>query len=117
MDPTKWAVLTPDGTLTIHSSEPEYETIKNSLGGGYLEAIIIPTPPMTMYIDEDGKYKQLLENPYATKIARPYIFAGDWIAGIAVFVGLPDEEGYDTGLSTYTLEMLKLSADIIVEVD
>lgn len=106
-----WAKLTPDGILTFYNSESTYDLIKEALDGGWLEAVRT-NHKMMMYIDEEGKFKNLSLNPYATQLVS--LFSGDYIAGTAVFVGLPDNDGEDTPLQPAEIYLLKLVALSII---
>jgi len=53
--------------------------------GGYIQIITLHTKPaQLMVMDEEGKLKDKPLNKEATRIARPYLFSGDYIAGDAV---------------------------------
>jgi len=71
-------VISTNGTLkkTPLDREPDLETLKAGIGGGYLEAVpgfnqlVLDNntrAPCVVYCDEDGKRKQLPANPVATK--------------------------------------------------
>ncbi len=85
--------------------------------GGYLEALPVGEG-FTVFIDEDGKAKELPRNDRADSIIRAMLakvdrimLSGDYIVGPAIFVGI-DEEGFavdlpDAVLKEYFSELTK----------
>lgn len=88
-----------DGTTEVldFTRETEYETIRQGIGGGYIESFPTSDPRVLGWCDEEGKLKGLAYNPLATRLADG-LMAGDFIAGTAVFTGEADAEGYVKGL-------------------
>lgn len=77
--------------------------------GGWIEGVGLGLG--TMYVNEEGKLKNLPLNPVATKLARASssIFAADYIAGDVVLVGPADPEGEDTNVRD---ELLALAVEL-----
>lgn len=73
------------------------------VGGGWLEAVTIAQAGLVLWIDEDGKAKDLPVNRVATMLAHGYgaLWAEDVIVGPAFVTGLPDDEGNTTPVSEH----------------
>lgn len=87
-------IVQPDGTAEIRDIDPGFMSIKEVLGGGWLE-IITPNHPSSQefgywhaYVDEDGKAKNLPVNPAGTAFANSIGWhSGDTLRGPVVFLG------------------------------
>lgn len=79
-----------DGTVE-ELPDASYETIRAGVGGGWIQAIQIASN--YMYMDEEGKLKELPYNHLATMIARPVLFPDDDIRGDAVICGPGNADG------------------------
>ena len=78
--------------------------------GGWVEAIGVGHE-ITMYLHEEGKFiRDHVRNELATRLAKKYagIALTDYIAGDAVLVGAPDDEGDDTGLTSRAKAWLEM---------
>lgn len=80
-----------DGTVE-ELPDASYETIRAGVGGGWIQAIPLHDGNY-MYMDEEGKMKNLSFNFLATSIARSVLFPDDDIRGDAVICGPGDSEG------------------------
>lgn len=73
-------------------TEVNYENIKSAIGGGYFQMINLGGA-FTMYMDEDGKMKQMERNEIATQLAAPFLFPHDYIAGPVLICARVDNLG------------------------
>jgi len=71
---------------------------KAELGGGYIEVVPVGEN-FSLYVDEDGTAKGLTPNWPATLITKAMLanvgrmmLPGDYIKGVAVFVGIKEED-------------------------
>lgn len=71
---------------------------RQTLVGGHIEAVNLYEPDGTLYINEEGKLIGLRPNPRATALLwvhNKQLRGSEWLAGDAVLVGPPDNEGND----------------------
>lgn len=110
----KALVLTVQGPPQLIEMEPmhTYDFIKHHIAG-WLEVVRLPDG--TMYVNEEGKMIGLLPNETATRLALVdrSIMPTDYIAGTAVFLGKPDEEGDDTEVDPVLVEAVNSIYQII----
>lgn len=96
-------VIPPHGPARLEQIEPDVEAIRRLLDGGWLEGIG-GDDGWFGYCDEEGKIKGLPLNRAATNLARALGWpSGDVLCGPVVFVGPPDEDGIDTGITSVVL--------------
>lgn len=93
----------PLGQLDREAGEGStYPALVRLLDGGYLEGIggDFDGVRWSGYCDEEGKLKGLPMNVAATSFAQAvgWPVSGDVLCGPVVFVGPPDEEGFDTSV-------------------
>lgn len=84
--------------------------------GGLIEPIDLSEPnPATMYVDEEGRLKNLAFNARASLIVMAhnphYLFRGVNILGPAVIVGEPDEDGDTQDIPPDLLQLLTLTTE------
>lgn len=93
----RWLHVKTDGTVVIRQ-DYSYEALCEAVGGDLEAAPTPPGLPATAYINEEGKFINggLPHNATMTALLRPALIPGDWIAGDAVVIGLPDGDGEDT---------------------
>lgn len=88
-------VVEPDGTGRIVDIDGTAESIRELIGGGWLEGVSGSLDyDWHAYVDEEGKLKNLPANYAATQIANSVGWpSGDFLVGTAVFLGHigPDE--------------------------
>lgn len=113
-------VVTPDGLATKHTMDSHQDTSHNmqQLVGGWIEAIGLPNGTLafrqegwTCYVNEEGKIHGLDPNERATiawAVFGHRFIPGDFCAGTAVFVGAPDQEGYDTTCPEFIINYFNL---------
>lgn len=53
----------------------------------------------SMWMDEEGKYKDLAQNPLATSLLTRSYGLHDYVAGTAIITGPADEDGSTLGLT------------------
>jgi hypothetical protein len=96
----------PDGSWTHNVADDNnahamLDFLQNQVGG-YIEAVSGHLPePWTAFVNEEGKLDGLDENPIAESWMRAHgcgLMLADFIVGPVVFIGPPDDEGYDTTL-------------------
>jgi hypothetical protein len=81
--------------------EPDLESIRAALGGGWLEGVGSPDADWHAYCDEEGKLKGLPVNVRATRMARMLGWpTGDTLVGDVIFLGHKPvmEDGFEVGL-------------------
>lgn len=94
-----------DGTLTvirIAQSKMHY-LLQRYLGEDSTFQVLSSGDRHKVYVDDEGKRKALEINSLATEVWQT--LGGrrdDFLCGNAVFVGLPDSEGYDTSIDIQT---------------
>jgi hypothetical protein len=96
-------IVHPDGKVEDMSTEG-WKDFKKILNDAFLEPITL-ADNVCCYVDEDGRLKGLLKNELATnavtsileKIGRT-LLPGDYIKGIAIFVGTKMSENPEDGL-------------------
>jgi hypothetical protein len=94
---SKWAVLTPDGELTVHEGVPILEDLQAAVHGD-VEAIASPFPdlPVAFYVNEERKARgngPLPLNPKATTLLQGVLWPGQRLVGALVVSSLPDKDG------------------------
>lgn len=105
MTPTTLTLIAVDGTVTTHTPKGRTWTLEElqALVGGYIETFQV-APGIVGVFDEDGKPKQLPENPVATA-ACAFTVVGPCLIGPATIVG-----GKLGGL-----DVAQAAADIVTE--
>lgn len=78
--------------------ENNYSEFKRLLNDGYLEAVTIHRIHMVLWVDEDGKRKELMPNTAATLLFGEYLKPGDYIVGPCVVTGPADRDGEPTSI-------------------
>lgn len=103
-------IIPADGS-EVRWEDPDKIDLKYLQGkvGGYVEAIGVGNE-INMYLNEEGKMEGLAPNRLATRLAKKYagISMLDYIVGDVVLCGGPDDEGYDTGLSSRAKAWLEM---------
>lgn len=87
--------------------EPTLEPLKALLDGGWLE--MIGGEGWSAYVDEEGKVKGLPVNWRANGIAARLGWQGaatDRLCGPMIVLGVPDDEGEDTGVTVDVLAQI-----------
>jgi hypothetical protein len=119
MTKIKVLVVEPDSTTgTVRAIEQSLESFQ-SLVGGPIEGLTL-TEEVSAYINEEGKLVGLAVNVYGDVMIRELLsesgrrlLPGDVIVGPVVFVGAPDEEGWDTDLPeeflAYARELIEIN--------
>lgn len=99
----------PSLPVTQGRAVTDLDTMKDLIGGGWLEAV--SGDDFTAYLDEEGKIKGLPYNPRATalveRLGRP--LGSDIICGDVVLFGSPDDEGYDTDIPQRVIDVAGLT--------
>lgn len=105
MDDVKALVVTPEGDFSSLTIKRENYKVLNDLVGDWIEAIY--GTDWMAYLNEEGKLQGLPINLPATTIAisQGWHGGGDILVGTVVFVGRPDEEGFDTSAPERLLEL------------
>jgi hypothetical protein len=89
------------------------------LVGGLIEGVALDKPPARMYMNEEGKLRDLPINRRATLLLwahnRPFRYQ-DVIMGDAFLVGQPDREGSDTSVPEHYAHLLCEASTFHVEV-
>lgn len=88
----------------LHLPAGDPAAFSAAIGGGYFEAVRLTNSDHIMFVDEEGKIKQLAPNTLATSIA--HIGGFDVIAGPALVVGPPDRHGNETPVTDAVLAAL-----------
>lgn len=101
-----YVVIPVDGDIyTVETTtEDSYETITREVGGWIQVVGLTVDEQAEMYLDEEGKIKNLPRNTRATSIA--HLMSGDYIAGTAVITGGVDDEGDTVGLTPEQVQRL-----------
>jgi Domain of unknown function (DUF3846) len=122
-----YATLTAEGTFEKHEGKPSLEQMQEFVAGpgqkargesGMVELVQI-AHGIDMWFNEEGKYECVtdegvaIENKVATMFAQkePGLFAGDWIAGDALFTG-SDDDGETIGLTDEQMAYVEQAARI-----
>lgn len=100
------ATATPNIYRKEFPVEDSYKEVKDLLGGGMLEYVDLGNC-MGMFVDEEGKFKNLNVNGPATKLFFIQHRALDSIMGTAVIVGPADADGNSTSAPKGTEKVLK----------
>lgn len=87
-------IVQPDGTTTIQSIDPHWQSIK-SIVGGWLENVGGVMGEWIAYGDEEGRLKSLDPNPMATAIIASAGGIPVPVCGTVVFVGMRHVGGED----------------------
>ena len=90
----KKAMVVPvegDITFVEFDESTEGDVLKQGIGGGWLQVVQVPVPALkhdvSLWIDEEGKRKNLPLNKRATAIAAIRFGGRDYIAGDTVITG------------------------------
>jgi hypothetical protein len=97
-----------DGPAVVPYPAGDSLTFLQGCVGGYVEVIDFDVMDFSasLWLNEEGKLEGLDYNALATDLVRGQIMPHDYIAGDVVITGLPDEEGYTTGLTLLQAEWL-----------
>jgi hypothetical protein len=99
-------IIPPDGNGEVRDIEPDLDSMKEAIGGGWLEAV--SGGDWVAYLDEEGKLKRLPVNVPASALARALGWpVGDVMCGTVMFVGPADSHGYDQSVSGEVVEMAR----------
>jgi len=97
--PIKAVVIPVRGDIRIiEIGRSDYRAYQDAVGGN-LEVITLQSPPGSLYLDEEGKLKELPYNERATRLVDQAVpgFAGrDVVVGPALVTGPVTAGGYDT---------------------
>lgn len=100
----KGAIIYIDGTVEIKDFNglKDYQTAV----GGLIECIPF-TADTDAYINEEGKY-MCAPNIFATFLAQinKRLNIGDWVAGNMIVVGKPDDDGNDTDVPDWVIDLV-----------
>ena len=101
-------ITVEDGPAVVPYPASESLDFLQACVGGYVEVIDFDLfgVSASLWLNEEGKIYGLPYNPAATDLVRGQIMPHDYIAGDCVVTGLPDEEGYTTGLTLEQAESL-----------
>lgn len=72
----------------------DFNSLREVVGGEILQ--FIPAFEGQMVFDEEGKFKSRQMNAAATAIMNGRLLRGDFIVGVALMVGNPDQDGTPT---------------------
>lgn len=100
--------VTGDTKVVEFDDGTEYNVLHEGIGGGeaqFLEAVSLPS--CTLWIDEEGKLKDLPYNPRADGLSAGIISPWDHIVGDAVVTGVTGEDGYTTSAPDWVFEMFE----------
>ena len=100
-----------DGTIE-DLADAKYETIRQAIGGGWLQAISLPSGDY-LYCDEEGKLKGMPENFTATALTSGVLMGGDFIAGPAVICGHIDSDGHHDALLPEIVQAVRHGGQIV----
>lgn len=100
-----------DGTIE-DLADAKYETIRTAIGGGYIQAVGLPSGDY-LYCDEEGKMKGMPENFTATALTSGVLFQGDFIAGPAVICGNITPMGNHEALRPEIVEAIRHGAQLV----
>ena len=89
--------------------ENQLKTLQDAVGGGYVEAITL-ADDLVLWVNEDGKMKQMPFNQAATSIFVKHGRGSDFIAGPVVFTGGTDENGDTLGISETQIQQIRTYA-------
>jgi hypothetical protein len=89
--------------------ENQLKTLQDAVGGGYVEAITL-ADDLVLWVNEDGKSKQMPFNQAATSIFIKHRGGSDFIVGPVVFTGGTDEDGDTLGISEGQIHQVKTYA-------
>jgi hypothetical protein len=98
-----------EAPVTLWEIRPGLPDDFRAIVGGHLEAVMFDQPRASLYINEEGKLMSLPVNQRATALtwAHNSAFRGlDVIAGDAVLVGPPDDDGDDQAVPEAYVELL-----------
>lgn len=74
--------------------------------GGHLEVLSLYEPEATLYLDEEGKIKRRPLNQRATELVQRHSpLRGDFIVGDVFISGPPDDDGDETSVPTFYVEL------------
>ena len=101
--------------IRTHGQPEEYEYNGDykelqKIVGGYFEVISFGDKPYFCYINDEGKMLKLEQNRLATDLwynSGQRVLIGDYIAGDAIFFGLPSDDGNDTDYPTRLIQDLR----------
>jgi Domain of unknown function (DUF3846) len=100
-------IIRPDGTSAVEYQPQSWVDViaQREFGGVVMYERQRLTPWLVMYMDEDGKHKNLQFNPRATYLFNRYTqIYDDFIVGTVILAGPVDAYGYDTGVDLDRLE-------------
>ena len=107
---TQFAVkLSVEGNIEVIPFVENQLKILQSAVGGYFEAITL-APDLVMWVNEEGRMKELPFNQAATSIAMKHVPGIGFIVGTAVFTGGADDNGDTLGISEGQINQLKVYA-------
>lgn len=110
----KYAVVKATDEIEFHEvNDPNLINFQEHVKG-YIQALVVRysnLPPITMYINEEGKLIGLARNPIADGFMRGNLLPGDFIVGNAVLIGPPDRDGNDTELPPEWVKYLETLND------
>jgi len=105
MDDIEAVLITTDGkveAITLPRDDTQRLDVLQQHVGGLIEAVHILRDDgncADAIINEEGKIIDLEPNELATEVVgRENLFPGDYIAGPAVIIGAPDEDGVETSI-------------------
>lgn len=79
--------------------------------GGYFQVLTLADLGVSMYMDEEGKFKHgAVLNSRATALAAAILREEDFIVGDVLLLGAPDEHGNDTDLPEAVTKLLAVMA-------
>ena len=104
---SKALFISVNGNIEVRefSKEQEYKVISTAVGG-FVEAVSLPKQKVVLWVNEEGKLRDLELNTYGTALWANNFGLTDWIAGDIIITGETDEEGYSTGLTDEQISLL-----------
>lgn len=69
-------IIKPEGTVTVSKIRTDLHSLRQAIGGGYLERVAC-SPTVSAWMDEEGKINSLPPNPLATMIVKALGWPGD----------------------------------------
>jgi|SRR5699024_6880298 len=92
-------------TTTLPDDTSERLDALQHLVEGYIEPVDI-NEDLSIFVNEEGKLEGLPYNPRATDLFDGNLMPGDYIAGTAVLIGQPDDNGDATSVNLTQADQL-----------
>ena len=84
--------------------------------GGWIEAVDVPDPGITIYVNEEGLVRRLPFNSRASFVWWYHVPGATqaMLVGNAVIIGQPDEDGNDTDVPQTVIDLLTYDGEYVV---